>query len=256
MELRGLKYIDANDYYSLMIRDTEKGLKVNAQGDMKYQTIKSSFPISLELDRNDEEKTKNELVSYFLRNNKINMIEDNLILSRYDGKFLGALSGDKGLYLQIKKNDNSIDIAKKILDKYIIDRYQTVFNEEDVVIYKIDTADKSSYRVYEVNGEKRVEITLKRKPHSLDIVQIEKEFLEEFISEKLSMIDEVVELKRKKIYFTHFENFLDQGRTFDTKKFSIIIKDDKLVEIFYNLIYTHNINIEENKKLQLKLKGF
>ena len=49
MKLTGAKYLDANDYEKLVIRNYNEDLKVNVEGKVRCKTLKADFPFTKDL---------------------------------------------------------------------------------------------------------------------------------------------------------------------------------------------------------------
>ena len=67
MKLTGAKYLDANDYNRLVVKNLYEDLRIIANGKVKSETLKSDFPITKDLKKMPKDEAILELVDYFLR---------------------------------------------------------------------------------------------------------------------------------------------------------------------------------------------
>ena len=114
MKLTGAKYLDANDYEKLVIRNYNEDLKVNVEGKVRCKTLKADFPFTKDLRKKAEDEAITQLVDYFLRYNQINGVEECICFPRLAGHFVGVLSNKSNMFLQISLSDTTKQIPKKI----------------------------------------------------------------------------------------------------------------------------------------------
>ena len=79
MEIIGRKYLDRNDYDSVII--TPKLIRVF--GDDNYDTIKSSNPFSTSLNGISRVEVIDSVIDYFLRYTRVSLLSDANMGSRY-----------------------------------------------------------------------------------------------------------------------------------------------------------------------------
>ena len=257
MKLTGAKYLDANDYSRLVIKNLYEELKVNASGSItKDKTLKSDFPFTKDLKKMTKDEAITQLVDYFLRYNQINGVEECAYLPRHTGHFTGISSDESNMFLQVPLNDNTRKIPKKILDKFYLDRYLSCMCNHDIKNYEIYTASKSAYKEEETQDKKTMKIYLKRIPLSSSLMKVEAEFLRDFLKEKLDSFEEEIYLEEVGAYFTAFEQFLNIYQYLKIDDTYIWIKDKSLLPIVDKIIMEHNSEINNAKSMQLKMKGY
>ena len=258
MKFSGAKYLDANDYNRLVIKNLYEELRVIVNGNVisKDETLKSNFPFTKDLKKMNEDEVITQLVDYFLRYNQINGVEECVYLKCHTGHFTGITSDKSNLFLQVPLNDNTRKIPKKILDKFYLDRYLSCICNDDIKNYEIYTSSKSVYKEEETQDKKTMKIYLKRIPLSSSLMKAELEFLSEFLKEKLGSFEEEIYLEKAGAYFTTFEQFLNTYHYLKIGDTYIWIKDKSLLPIVDEIIMEHNNEIRNAKSMQLKMKGY
>lgn len=256
MKLTGAKYLDANDYNRLVIKNLYEDLKVNVSGTIESETLKSDFPFSKDLRNMSEDEAITQLVDYFLRYNHINGVEECAYLPRHTGHFTGISSDKSNMFLQVPLNDNTRKIPKKILDKFYLDRYLSCMCNDDIKNYEFYTASKSAYKEEETQDKKTMKIYLNRIPLSSSLMKVEAKFLREFLKEKLDSFEEEIYLEETGAYFTVFEQFLNTYHYLKIGDTYIWIKDKSLLPIIEDIIMEHNNEIRNAKSMQLRMKGY
>ncbi|MBQ3021144.1 MAG: hypothetical protein IJD92_02830 [Bacilli bacterium] len=258
MKINGLKHLNNNWYDSIMIRNTDSNeTKINIKNKDNINSIyNSSFSDSIKY---LSEKDKiNEIIRYYLRNNKIYSINDKTKLEYYDGYFI-AIEGTRNLYLQLKDNSIDKEVLEEIKEKYISDRYEYLYNLD---IKNIDFSyfiDESSYYVSKYRNEVEDVLNIQLKSNDNKVLsKFEKDFLLDYIKYLFSKTDQ-------KIYERHVGISIYMYKYYDTLKFGefpgiYIGNKDFILKINYSifkeidgLIYRHNKNIEDSKKMQLSL---
>lgn len=257
MKLKGIKYLDANDYDRIIMRNIYDDLTITITGDVNYETIKDKHPFSKSIDRTNEDNAILEIVSYFLRNNEINKINEFEFLPRYYDKFIGIYTPYKDMHLQLKLTEKTKHIPKMILDKYYIDRYNKVYNEENVTCYEISVSlQDSNYAIYYLNEDKKMRIVLKGNKNTKRLDKNDWIFIEDFIRYKLSLCENEATFKKIKYYSPIVGEYFESDNYLYCDDLVICVRDNVLFPIIDNLVYEHNKNIREEKSLQLKMKGF
>lgn len=249
--LNGKKKLDSNDYQAIIIRKLEKGYIVNVQkkrnpSNTEQQTIK--FSSSLKGLTDDKQIV--EIIEYFLRNNKINRLEDYGLMHCYEGSFSLVKSNKSTLALQIPKNINNCDIAKKILDKYRSDRWEYLYQNSDVSKYEIYTSSYSSYSSYELTKKE----TEKEKHIKLNVNSLDTKFLEEFFKEKLNEIGEYASVDQDYV-FSKDTGYVILGTYLSCGNLRIKL-DKKNIPMTEKIVNEYNKELESYKEKQLKLEGF
>lgn len=245
MKIEGIRKLDSNYYEDIIIRD---GL-VNIKG-KKYSFIDyNNKSLSDNIKGLDDNGKTLEIVKYYLRNNTISSISEREYLSHYDKTFVGVSSlGKRSMYLQIPKNN---EISNIITDKYMLDRYKTVYGRE-YERYEFDTKYKrSEYKV----EDKVIKISLAH--NDKGIPSFERIFFEELL---LSLFKDS-EVYVEPIYYDLNGKDGCEGQIF----VGYFIKGtDKIIKVDGNLVKNplsfiinkHNEEIKNCKRLQLKMEGF
>lgn len=259
VKINGLKYLDANRYDEIMIREKD-GFQIDVKAQnlefnellilKKFQGESVFKKISTELkDKTDYEKL-NIIIKKYLEYSNINGIANTYHLVHYDGWFR-KISGTRNLYLQIS-NPNFQYIYLLILKKYIDDRLKFCYTNNEINNILINTSINSSYSV----KENSIDLELMRNENG--IAQIEKEFIIDFISNKLSQVNKIA-------YLNHNCTIIKYTNTKDVFSHIYITCGNlnieingtmELLELLEELITNHNNELEQSKKMQLKLEGF
>ena len=121
MEIIGRKYLDRNDYDSVII--TPKLIRVF--GDDNYDTIKSSNPFSTSLNGISRVEVIDSVIDYFLRYTRVSLLSDANMGSRY------ILIGNEEKLLKLGTSI-SRDTKDSIFKKYISDSITSPGNNEHI----------------------------------------------------------------------------------------------------------------------------
>lgn len=261
VKIDGLKYLDANCYDSIMIREKD-GFNVDVKlqnlefnellslQKFKGQLVSSKF--STELKNKTEKEKIIEIIKKYLEYSIIYGITSIYHLSHYDGWF-NKISGTRNLYLQIS---NVKDIYQMILKKYTDDRLKFCSNNEDINSYKVVINNYStSYQRYENC------IYLNLLSDNNIIVNFEKEFLKDFIFSKLYEIGKIAEMKyiTNRMEFTKNINSYGYYIICGDLTINLSGNDKQLKDILIcveKYLNEYNTELKQSKILQLKIKGF
>lgn len=260
MKINGLKHLNSNFYDSIMIRDRGLELKVDVKNDNGVDTIKisPSFYDGIR-DLSDKEKIS-EIVRYYLRNNNVESLCDKFYLERYKGHFL-RVGGTRNLFLQLSIDNVEKGLVKEIINKYIVDRYKFLIDNQDVKNIEIYYGENSpSYKRYvddfNYNSENIISIRLMSREHILS--SFEEKFIDRFIKEKVDNVDGYINAYANGLfcYNSGKLNFgEDSGYYFSSKDF--ILRIDKYFYYrFYKYVEEHNKYLEDSKKLQLNFDDY
>lgn len=259
VKINGLKYLDSNNYDSIMIRGNE-----NYQIDVKSQNLEfnqllvshkfQGQPVSTKFsteikNQTDEEKIR-EIVKKYLEYSVISEIANVYHISHYDGWF-NKISGTRNLYLQIS-NPNFKDIYQMILRKYIDDRLKFCSVNSEINNIVIDCSINSSYSLKQGN----INFVLMKDENG--IAKIEKEFFKELISNKLNQVNKPAVLSHNCIIINDVNTKIMIGTIYlNCGNLNIEIKGDmELFKMLEEIIREYNNDLEQTKKMQLKLEGF
>ena len=230
MEIIGRKYLDRNDYDSVII--TPKLIRVF--GDDNYDTIKSSNPFSTSLNGISRVEVIDSVIDYFLRYTRVSLLSDANMGSRY------ILIGNEEKLLKLGTSI-SRDTKDSIFKKYISDR-DNFLSRAKSDSYILDYANRKSN--YGVTGD-AIKFILAKKDNEL--VKFEKEFLSRILD---SVLSTTVTIKHEDGY-----SYLVSG--------NVSVRLDFIDESVISAINKHNANIEKRnlemekqKSLQLKMEVF
>lgn len=256
VKINGVKHLDQYDFHKIIIRQNSKNsdFLVSVKGlDKKFPTLPTGVKFSKSLKEMNSIEKINAIIDRFLDYNTITRVADNKYISHYDGKF-NIISGLKDLNLRLYDPELK-PVAKKIVYKYRNDRMR--FCEENSEINRVSfyTADEStSYEKEITNYGESIKFYIFTRNGK--IPDFEKEFLEEFISEKLYAQDEPAYFKEQYIYSITQDANIFLGTYLNCGNFSMKINSTKLVPIITKIIDKYNLNREKNKIMQLKMEGF
>lgn len=254
MKFNGLKYLNSNWYDYIMIRNLYLDeTKIDIKCNDKIDNITIS-PIFYDNIKKLSDKDKiNEIIRYYLRNNKIHSLEDNAILNYYEGNFI-AIEGTRNLYLQLKEDSIDNEIKKEIKEKYIKDRYEYIFNNNFKNIEICLLESETSYSTYIENEEEILSINLMNREKNL--LPFEKEFFNEFIKYLFNTTNKKIDYYVKGASVHYLKNFQNLkfgeffGFYFKSDKFLIKVNKSLFNDLYY-LMIEHNNKIDNIKKLQL-----
>lgn len=254
MKFNGLKHLNSNWYDYIMIRNLNSyETKIDVKCSDKINTLKSNPTFYNNIKCLDDKNKINEIIRYYLRNNKIHSLEDNAIIKHYDGNFI-AIEGTRNLYLQLKEDSLDKEILDEIKEKYIRDRYEYLFNNDFQNIEICLREKETSYYTYIENEEEILSISLIVKDKTL--LDFERKFFDKFIKYIFDKTDKKINYYVNGLSVYYARNFYNLkfgeffGLYFKSDKF--LIKANKsLFNDLYSLMISHNNKIEDVKKLQL-----
>lgn len=253
MKVNGIKYLNSNLYDKIIIRRLEEGIKIDIKGKSKINTIKTSTIFYDEIKNLSDKEKISEIVEYFLRNNKIQHLEDRKKLTHYNGKFT-VIGGPRELLMQIKKEDIDNNILKLLKEKYIKDREEFLIKHNDIELICIgESFYKSSYQMIENDFYREVpyiNINLKQCRGKLE--DFEYDFFMKFIEEKINNSEKIICVSPKEKAIIE----LRAGEVYLKCDECTICLSHELYLRIQHLIYNHNLLFEETKKLQLTFEGY
>ena len=246
MKIEGQKYLDKNNYSSIIISLLNEEYKVYVNCKKDYDSIKSECSLMEELKTLSSNEKILEIVEYFLRNNKIIEFVE-VELEGYRGKFIDAYSSN-GRLLALKLPDNEFGylIGKKILNKYYSDRNEYCLNND---VTKIFTSFVGKGTYYGNN-----ELCLLSKYNEL--LSSEVNFLKEFFLTKLDYEHKakIEYLDREEIH--GFNEVLYTFPYLICGDLKIQILDSSILEDVSIIIEQYNQELDRVKEKQLVLKGW
>lgn len=251
MKIDGLKYLNDDSYTSIMIRNKNNDIQIDVKNKDKIDNkeLKSNF---YNVIKNISEKEQiNEIIKYYLKNNIIYGIEDNVYITRYDGTFFSIYSSrNMAIQFSNKKIDRSI--IKDILKKYILDR-KKFLNNTNIKNISIKKSNKSSYELSKDIDNNLSFISLNLFSSSAGLLKFEEEFLLNYIKNEINNIKESIKIKYSNI-LSDIKKFNDcPGLYIICDKLTIridnnIITNEKIYDKLINIIEEHN-NLINYKKL-------
>ena len=255
VKINGEKYLNANNYKRIMIREEEEGYKIDITPlDKEFKTIPNYYKLTDDLKKMSSEEQIIEIVDNFLRNSYISKLEQKSFLDHYSGRF-DVVKGTKELDLRLF-NSNLIEVNQKIINKYRQDRYDFCELNQDVNNYYITTnKDISSYEKVDTNRETCIKFTFVHKGAKLR--KIEEEFLYNFITGKLYNIYEEAKTVKEKIHSNYPECDINLMPCLVCGDFRMRINCDVIVsDMINNAVNRYNEERNIAKRKQLKLEGF
>ena len=258
MKINGIKHINNNFYDYIMIRNLYLDeTRIDTKSDLNIDTLKSSKTFYNSIKHLNEKEKINEIIRYYLRNNKIYSISDKCVLSHYDGYFT-VIEGNRNLYLQMKEDSLDKKILNEIKEKYIMDRYEYITNNN---LNKIDISysyKESSCYIEKYRNDIEDVLNIILKDNNKKLLDFEEEFILNYMNYLFSKRD-------KKINYRFVGISIYMYNHFDTLKFGefpglyfynndfIIKVNDNLFSKIEPLVYNHNKVLKDAKKLQLTI---
>lgn len=241
MKIEGIRQLDQNFYETITVRDGVIKVSGNV---LNTVTLGKSFSDSLR-GKTDEE-IRMAVIEYFMNYNRINFISDDF--SRVTGPiyYVGSESGK----LLLINDQTSEEEKKRILDKYVRDRYYFLYNHpSDIYGLNVNYGDTSSHSITRSGS---VKFNLSRNNGKLP--EYESDFVETFLNEIFR--DEVITVIKPKDaedYNSNYELVANGKRVI----LGMMNKDIlKKVEEHNKRCIKVNKEKDEIKKLQLKMEGF
>lgn len=250
MKIVGQKYLNRNDYSTITIGKD----KITILGKDSYPTIKGDgTSITDEIKNLPLNEQVGEVVDYFLRYTTVCSIIDNDYVS---GKKYVSVIGEGGKKLRFSSNLFKED-SKKIIQKYVDDRRDVVFNSE-VVEFDLNMESYGNvYYGYDDTGSK-IKIGIGESSRRV-MYDFDSEFISEFVKYigegeevTFTLPERRFEMDTPAVIYMHGPN----------KKVTIqnyIPLKNKVVSVasFYNSDVKRRKEIErEAMKLQMKMEGF
>ena len=249
----GKKHLNSNFYKRIVLQQEDEIIKVRTVVDSQFkdkETIKiDTKVITKQLDGLDDYESVKEIVSYFLRNNTICEISQEV------DKIVVNSTSNRTLSLVLDKT--YAPILKIIIDKYNNDRLQFIDKntKEDVYVrtthldekFNITSGTSSYFKGYNKYDSSEEVIVLTLASKKGEIVKFDKIFLMEYIKEILNNSSKTI------------INFNRNDRTglciFLDNRMIKVPDDDNIVDEVRILINNRNSEIIEMNNKQLKLEG-
>lgn len=257
-----MSLLDANCYDSITINNSN----VRVKGKKQDVYMKSDNPFSKSINGKSDLTKKNDIIDYYLRNNRIKSIDDNYFGSK---KIVKRLESSSGKVLEIDHIDD-FDTIRRIQGKYNQDRYDFTLNGLDDSNKILIRASKNCSS-YTKNGRTIIySMVFNRDGSEEKLVPFEKVFLKDLIE----MIGKNEELHIVDMYYTGFTDnktvcgllVVGGGQIIEIDNMyasRIIRSNEFLKREAFEIINEHNKRVKEEKekygdytKLQLKMKGF
>lgn len=245
MELNGVRYLDANDYYRIVITE-EEDLKIDTNGKMPYKSCIEQNNFSKSLSGKTNYEVINYIVNYFLNYNRICMLDNSVYFQ--GKKYIKVSSPRAELLLKLLPTKENSKIVNEIINKFKNDRIRTLY-ETDYDKYSIKLShNKAGY--YPLNlDDKEIDIVIHKPAANNDdtISDSEKDFLRELIIYALDKKNGETEVIR---------NYDDL--TFSLECDGLVFSSDSMfiTNVFDEVSLLHNNKLDNANKKQLKLEGF
>lgn len=241
MKIEGIRQLDQNFYETITVRYGV--IKVSGKV-LDTVTLGKSFSESLR-GKSDEEIRK-AVIEYFMDYNRLNFISDDF--SRVTGPiyYVGSESGK----LLLINDQTSEGEKKRIIDKYVRDRYYFLYNHpSDMYGLNVNYGDTSSYSITRSGS---VKFNLSRNNGILP--EYESTFVERFLDEIFrDEVITVVKPKNDEKYKSNYELVANGKRVILGMMNKDILK--KVEEHNRKCDFVRKEN-EDALKMQLKMEGF
>lgn len=253
IKINGLKYLDANDYSRIIVRQSPYKFQVDIKPGKHSELPKigSDYKMSSSFDRTDEVGTIEKIIESFLRNATIDTVIDPAVLPLYDGNF-SVVKGTRELDMRLF-NQHFKSIGRKVMDKYILDRL--VFCEENKDINRVElytTSRTSSYVKKDGNFGNYMQFYLKTNNNKL--MGFESEFLKKFLMEKFISEDKSAIIREETFHSVTQDTDISLGMYVTCGNFVAKITSSAIKPIVSEVVCKYNQNKEEQESNQLKLK--
>lgn len=260
VEIKGIDYLDQNDYEKIIIIENTNNYVIDVIGpEDETKKIKSINKWSNALNGKSDEEIINSIIEYYLDYSIINQINDHEVIPNYNFLF-NCIRGTRQLYLNLS-NKKIEEVKSKIRMKYYIDREKMIEKNKDIKNYCLNISRGMCYKKEGGNNlTDSITINLlgciNQKNGTKDITQDEKIFLQDFLYSKFSGKDCFINIEDKNLYFEECEKYINLGYFITCDDLCISINDRNLLPEIVSVVDKHNKQIENAKKLQLKLEGF
>ena len=238
MNISGIKSLCTDKYTSILIRtNAQEQIQIDIKNKNKdYSSNEEKFSYE-EIKELSITEQINKIIGFYLKNNKLNYINDNEHIDRYEGKFFVAL-GTRNIGIQVPKNILDINIIKLITKKYIKDRYEFL-NNNDINDFIIIDINKSSFN----SIDKHILLNLKISSKG-ELLNFEKDFIINFIKNKLEDVNENIKI-------TYSSSIKDNisGYCLTCDLFSIKVTEN-IYENISNIIIEHNNKINKGSVIK------
>lgn len=253
MEVKGKSYLNKNLYKSIMINLSKDGVysvNVTSNGEKLSDYLSSKDKFTNQIDLLSDEEQILEIVNHFLRNAKINKIDDDYYLRK---KYIRVLGKYRNLFLQLKDNEISKKIISNIILKYNFDRanfvYDLLNSKDNIFVHIMDNERKISHEMSEYDT---LYINLN------NINNFDQEFLEEFISDELKnnnyMYSNICYFKRNRYDNNNKSSYENYEIDFNINNHKYCIRGFNACKIVNNILKKYNNKDFYNEdSYQLKL---
>lgn len=243
-----LKKVYNNDYNDIIILEdklnTDYRLIINNNSNEQNRQIQLVMNGVLDRVQTLPESQKvEEIIRYFLNNDRIVSFSDTQIIQGYLYLF-NIIKGEKtSLALRLFCDKQ---VLSDCANKYAYDRQKFLEEEKDVTCYEMFTSESTSSYVEETYfGKKIIQLTLIKKDGKL--WNKDNKFLRSWILEKLKEQDE-----KAKIEYHDFNNGVP---VLKCGNLMIYLPDKLLQHLVRNIVNEYNKKLERPKMLQLKMEG-
>lgn len=245
MELNGVRYLDANDYYRIVITE-EDDLKVDVNGKILYKGCIEQNSFSKSLSSKTNYEAINYIVNYFLNYNRVCMLDDSVYFQ--EKKYIKVSSSRAELLLKLLPTKENNRVISKIIEKFKNDRIRVLYeNDYDKYNIKLSHNKAGYYTLNSDNGN--IDIVIHKPVFEKDdtISNSERNFLKNLIIHILDKKDNEAEVLRNYDNFTY--TLECDGLKFSSDSMSV-------TNVFDEVSLLHNNKLDNANKKQLKLEGF
>ena len=260
VEIKGIDFLDRNNYDKMIIAVKRNNYIVEVIGiEKEYKTIDRDNRWSNILDSKSDEEKIEELINYYLDYSNINEINQYEFIPCYDGLFYG-IKGTRQLYMNLN-NVKFKDIYSRIQTKYINNRMVFLEKNKDIKNYSIGISRGTSYKKEQYNYLPdsitiKLQGCINQRNGIKDIVQEEKQFLQEFLYDKFSEQESFAHIEDRNLHSEDCENYVNLGYHVTCGDLSIGIDNVELLPDVVHVVEKYNKERKDAKIKQLKLEGF
>lgn len=256
VKFNGLNKLDKNCYDNIVIKENPDNgdYQVNVKGETLKYGLQTTLPISFSkrIKKLSDEQKISEVINYFLENHQITLIGIKIV--SYNNRYSRIESNYASLLLQMY---HPLTEFSACITKYQKDRAEFLQQHSNITNYIVSTSfSESSYNLAKYDDKEA--IYLKVKTTRENIWNVDKNFLKEFIHEKLAN-NESEAYPSLIVYGTYAMQFNKDLAYAKIRcgDLEFIINDQYLLDsVVYEVVKEYKESLQEQKTKQLKMEGF
>lgn len=275
IKINGITQLNANVFNEITITEETTGeYVVDVYGGGSVKTSNNKF--SKEIENMELEDKIIAIVERYLNNFKINGYTGMVgVLRRAGYNVVYGSSGD--ILLRLRLFDSKFnDVSKKIMTKYLHDRYNFCWNE-DIKLFKLSldfrgsrydmkvvecedcTKNDFCYRDQTIRCDRYCDLTL-RTDDKGNVVDFDRKFIEEFLNYKFWEYGKEIDITLNYQRFGSNPHAFSHNYVINCGDIKILVPDEMGLNFIFEMVYKYNdelYNIEKNvKRRQKKMEGF